>query len=387
MTATVEVKFDGSTWTDITSRVTRVLVRRGRSRQLDTITAGSCVVDLLNNDGELDPNKASGAFFGDLVPQREIRVRVDRGDGTDVDVFNGRIEDFDFNYDEFGLIGRARIFAVDGLARLAATALSAHTPTSQLSGARVTAVLDRSEVSYPSGSARDIDTGLSTLGAFAVAAGTNTLTYLQGVAEAEQGRLFVDRAGVLQFVDRDAAYVTSGAWTLSDVTDANKAPYRSLRAEYGSELLYNRLEVTRESGATQTATDTGSITDYGTRTLRLDGVLVSTDAQALALAQWLVGFYGEPEYRVAEVELDWVTVPSAVQAAASVVDIAQVVDLEFTPPGADPLSVALIVEGVEHSFTPSQHMVRLSLGATDGRAFLTLDDDTFGLLDSNLLAF
>lgn len=387
MTATVEVKFDGTNWTDITSRVTRVQVRRGRSRQLDTITAGSCVVDVLNNDGELDPNKASGAWFGDLVPQREIRVRFDRGDGTDVDVFVGRIEDLDYEYQEFGKFGRARLMATDGLARLAATALSAHTPSAQLSGARVTAVLNRSEVNYPGGAARSIDTGLSTLGAFAVTAGTNTLSYLQSVAEAEQGRLFVDRSGVLQFVDRDATYVTSGAWTLSDQTSASKVPYRSLRAEYGSELLFNRLEVTRQSGATQTATDATSISDYGTRTLRLDGVLVSTDAQALALAQWLVGFYGEPEYRIAEVELDWARVPSGVRSAASVVDIAQVVNLEFTPPGADPLAVALIVEGVEHSFTPSQHIVRLSLGATDGRAFLTLDDDTFGLLDSNLLAF
>ena len=321
------------------------------------------------------------------MPQREIRVRFDRGDGVDVDVFVGRIVDFDYDYDNAGLTGTCTIDAVDGLARLAAASLSAHTPSAQLSGARVTAVLDRTEVSYPSGGARSIDTGLSTLGAYAVDAGTNALTYLQSVAEAEQGRLFVDRTGVLRFVDRDAAYATSGAWTLSDQPAATKVPYLELAAEYGSELLYNRTDATRESGSTQTATDATSIAAYGVRTLTLDSLLVSTDAQALAIAQWLTGRYGEPEYRVVSASFLWAMVPSAVQAAVSVVDIAQVVDFEFTPPGGAAISTALIVEGVEHQFSPDRHLVTLSLGATDGRAFLTLDDDTFGLLDSNLLAF
>jgi hypothetical protein len=47
----------------------------------------------------------------------------------------------------------------------------------------------------------------------------------------------------------------------------------------------------------------------------------------------------------------------------------------------------LIVSGVKHTITPINHIIGFTFESTDGNQYLTLDDDIFGILDQNLLAF
>jgi hypothetical protein len=148
-----------------------------------------------------------------VAPRRKVTVFSDG-----VALFTGRITDIDVSYepnnpDATTENSYVTITAADDFVLLANTFTeSAITPSQELSGTRVTTILDLPEVGYPA--TRDIDTGAATLGGgatFDIDANTNVLTYLQSVATSEQGYFFVAANGDLTFTDRVAASFASPA--------------------------------------------------------------------------------------------------------------------------------------------------------------------------------
>ena len=113
---------------------------------------------------------------------------------------SGAITDLDITYEQPNL-SFATISAADGLYELSRTSLTAFDPVSQLTSARVTAILDRAEVAY-STALRDIATGVATCGTVAYTDNTNTLSALQAVAIAEDGRLLANRKNQIVFDPR-----------------------------------------------------------------------------------------------------------------------------------------------------------------------------------------
>jgi hypothetical protein len=73
----------------------------------------------------------------------------------------------------------ASIVSADGLYELSRTAITAFEPSSQLTSARVSAILDRPEVNF-STALRDISTGVATCGTVAYTDNTNTLGVASG---------------------------------------------------------------------------------------------------------------------------------------------------------------------------------------------------------------
>ena len=145
------------------------------------------------------------------------------------------------NYDLSGL-STAGADCIDGFTQIAQGALSAHTATSQLTGARINAVLDRAEVAWPA-TFRDIDAGSEILQADAVADGTNTLEYLQLVNSSEPGSIFIGKDGAFVFKDRTVAPVSAGQVIFAD--DGSGIKFSGVNVVYGTELLYNYVQVER----------------------------------------------------------------------------------------------------------------------------------------------
>lgn len=380
----VEILFSGdAAYTDVTANVGSIDISRGRSTELDTFQAGSASVVLINNDREFDPLNTSGTYYGKVVPR--IPVKITAGS---TQIFTGYIYDWDFDY-SFPSGGKdvsaAQVSCIDAFSILGEQTLTAFTPTSQASGARVTAVLDRSEVAFPS-ALRSISTGSSTLGEQLVAEGTNVLDYLQQVAASEQGFLFVAGDGKVTFLGRNDVVSTTTAMTFAD--DGTGTKYQEFSVAYGSELLYNRVVTTRSAGSSYTATDSASIAKYLTKTLTLGDLLVSTDAQAKDIGTNLLAKYNEPELRFAEVST---LIESTASAYTNVValEIGKVVSVKKTYKTGAPASVtkSCIVEGISHRITPTSHTVNVQLGTADNRAFLRLDNAVFGRLNNNLLGW
>ena len=366
----------GTVFKDITSRVISATTSRGKNRDLDRFSSGTLNITASNEDRAFDPNYASSPYAGAIVPRREVRVTVDG-----VRVISTTIDDWNYGYSPDGS-SRAEIVATDEFTLLARQVLTAGTATPQLSGARVSAVLDMLSVAWPDDK-RSIDVGESTLGADVFAG--NALQYLQKISDSEQGLLFIAKNGDLVFRDRLDATPTTAS--LTDFTDDGTGiPFTLTAVNYGSELLYNQAVVTSGELSAQADNDRSQVA-YGVTSVELD-TLVSTSAQLQNLADFLVQKYGEPEYRFETISVNLDTVGATYKATCLGLEIGDVVSITFTPNGiGDPIQQYGQIIRISHELEPLRHDMFISVSSLDW-TFLVLDDAVFGKLDSNnALAF
>lgn len=362
----------GDIATDITSDVVSVAMRRGRSRWLDEIQVGTCSFTVRNLNRDYDPTGA-GLYSANIVPGK--RVQIDVGGAP---VFDGVVDDWDLSYT---MDGDATATAVvsDTLSRLGRMKLAAHTATSELSGARVNAVLDRAEVDFPAGQ-RDVDTGLTTLQADTVSEGTDVLTYLKLVARTESGRLFAARNGVLTFRERSAPVPVA---TVEFRDDGSGFPFDELETTVGSELLFNRAVVTRVGGTPQIENNVASQALYDIRTVEQSGLLFDSDLDAESLAEFLVNKYGTPEFRVSALGVNIARLSTVDAVQVSSLELGEVVRVVFSPPGGgSPIDRYGLIEGIEHRVGIDSHRVMFRLSSLQETPFV-LDDVVFGVLDGD----
>ena len=373
---------DGNAFDDVAEFVQSLSIARGRSSQLDQFSAGRCTVTLLNNDRRFDPINELSPYWdaatsrSGFTPRRRIRVTL-----NGLDVYVGRIADIDVNYD-FEL-STVTLTAVDDFVLLANTFTgAAFTPSEQLSGARVESILDLAAVDYPA--TRDISTGVTTLGAYQVDANTNALSYLQACAEAERGYFYVAANGDLTFTNRaDVTFIPSIVTTFTD--GGGGLPYQALDVIYGQELLYNRIQVTRESGTLQTANDLTSQATFGVSTYAIDNVLLASDLQASTLADSLLNQYSEPRYRFDNLRVNTLAFTNLQRDAVNTLELGTVVNVIRTYDSGYPLSVtqSYLIERISHLITPGSHTIEFGLRYADLVNTFLLDDVVFGVLDAD----
>ena len=356
---------DGSTnFVDITEYVTNININRGRSTQLDTFPSSSCTVtaDDRMADRFFDPlNTASSWYSGGTVgiaPRRKFQV-YGGTDGTTA-MFTGFVYDLNMDYEEPNL-STATIVATDGLGQLGQTVLTGFNPSSQLTSARVSAILDRPEVAF-STATRNIETGVATCGTVAYEDATNVLTALQDVATAEGGRLFVDRSGNLNF---DARIAVSFGTALASFGGTAGVPIQSLSNVYGAETVLNRVAVQIDGGtASSVASGTASQAEYGIKTLSLTGVPLDTDAAGSALAASLLSRFQDPVVRFSEMDVLLNALTTAQQATMAGLEIGDILSVSKTFAVGTPATVTqnVVVESIRHSVNPSRHTVTVGLG-------------------------
>lgn len=368
----------GTIFFDITSKVKSFNTRRGKSRQLDKFSTGGAQITLNNNEREFDPEYAASPYYGQIIPRREVRITS----GTAVQYF-GSVDDWNLEYQPNG-DNLAVAVCSDGFRKLAGQALSAHTAVAQTSGARIDAVLDRSEINWPI-ELRNIDTGVQNLGADVVEAETNALTYLQTVEQSEPGHLFIDKSGNIRFIDR-AQGPSSSAIVLAD--DGSGIPYQGMRVVYGSELLYNEINInTVITGGTATASDTASQQIYGVLAFSRTNLLMSTDSAAQDLANFYATLYANPEFRFESVEVVLNDLTADQQNQILGLELGDTVQVKFTP-GKPALSPAIEkyaeVIRLDNSVTQTTHTVSIGFATLDITP-LVLDDSVFGKLNTGVL--
>jgi hypothetical protein len=103
----------------------------------------------------------------------------------------------------------------------------------------------------------------------------------------------------------------------------------------------------------------------------------------------LLGKYRNPVLRFTGLTTQMTALSAAHQAAVLALDLTDIATVQKTFVQGNPSSATqtLIVSGVTHSITPQSHIIGFSFESTDGNQYFTLDDDIFGVLDQNLLAF
>ena len=366
---------------DIAPYVQSLTISRGRSDQFSSFRAGTCTIVLNNNDRRFDPINESSPYWNPLTNSSGVtpRRRVEIASGGNTPLFTGRITDIDIDYDYN--LSTCTITASDDFVLLANTFTGdAFTPSAELSGARVAAILDLPEVNFPAAT-RNIDTGVAALGAYQINANTNAAAYLQRVAEAEQGLFYVAADGTLTFTDRVTSSFAAPVATFSDT--GSDISYTGLATIYGQEFLFNRVQTQTETGAVQTADDATSQTEFGISTLALDGLLLASDGAALTLADKLLSLYKQPEYRFDDLQVLASALDSSDRNLLMSLDMGDVITVTRTFSTGTPASVSddYAIERITHQITPDRHTVTLGLYVADLVNPFVLNDAVFGRLD------
>lgn len=368
----------GAGYKDVTEYVTNIAISRGKNRQLDRFNAGRVSVGFNNRNRYFDPTYASSPYYGQIVPRRDIRVTK-----NGIMQFVGVVDDWNLEYSPDGT-STAETTGYDGFAILAKQTLTGGTATSQLSGARINAVLSDAGVNW-SPSARAIDAGQETLQADVIPVAQDVIGYINTIEQTEPGIFFIDKNGKAVFKDRASQVASSGATILAD--DGTGISYSSIKVNYGSELLYNQAEISRLNGGTAIGNDYTSQASYGIRTYSATGLLHNTDAALANLAAYLVNQYSQPEFRFDEVEIDLTRLNTADQNTILGLEIGSVCRIKFTPNGISPaISKYAEIIAINESSSLTQDIVTLGFQTLDLGLFI-LDDSAFGLLDYNSIGY
>jgi len=342
---------------------------------LDDTAAGGVFNPFASDSPYYDPDNDKPG----LAPMRLVRLYRE----SEL-LFVGRITDFDYG---FGLDGddTVSVRCADDFYLLAQTVTDDTSLSKELSGERIEAILDLTEVNYPTGSARSIATGTVEIGGggdYNLELGQNVLDYLRLVNDAERGRLFIDREGVLVFENRIGNTLSAPVASFHD--DGTNYPYRNVDISFGADKVVNLVYVSTLNNKSGTASDANSQSEYFIQSLAVTSSILDTDAAAQDLADYLLNPQPEPTFTAIEVAFAQLT--DAQRDVVATIDIGDTISIEksfINGATTTQLAQELAVEGVEHYIdTTAGHVVRFYTSPTTIVYELILDDAVYGVLDA-----
>jgi hypothetical protein len=374
----------GELFYDISNRLASVSIKRGKSQALDRIDAGIADITLNNNDRQFDPLYPNSLYYGFLVPRKKVRISA-----NDKPVFFGFIEDLDLNYLPENR-STVSISVSDALSQFTNTGIEDYTPVSQLSGARVNAVLDLPAIGWSS-TERRIDDGNSVMLDADVANGTGALDYLKLVALSEQGNFFIGKDGAVVFQERNTATNAVDLIFTDDLTPSafTKIPFSRVTNVYGSENLYNQITVTNADAIPDEVytEDLVSIGAYGARAYSVSNVLIQDTTELADMANRLLLSYSEPLYRFDSITVELDRLSTVNQNAVLDLEIGDIVQVEFTPNGIPPaISLPCRILGISQQWAVDKKQILFSLETLNYGVFV-LNSDLFGQLDNDRLGY
>ncbi len=381
-------------WTDVTAYATAFSTRRGASRAEGPILrfeAGTCQVTLDNADRRFDPTNLAGPYVSagktQVTPMRAGRI-VATYNGTDYPIFRGYADSWDISYDEPAM-STCVLTATDAtkvLADLDRVALGTAVGAGELSGARVNRILD--SVSWPIGADfRVIAAGDSALQATTM--DRSAWEEIVKVQDSEIGQAYIDAAGRVVFRNRQAnmedprSTVVQGAFG----DGAGELPFEDAQIVYDDEGLANVVRIANVGGIQQTAEDVASQREYLTHSHERTDLLLQTDAEAASYAGFILHQSKEPELRFTSLSILPHDDPDALFPQVLGRDIGDRVRLTRRPPGGGTVTRDAFIVGINHEVGgPNMWRTTWALQSATRWAFITLDDTTLGVLDSNALA-
>lgn len=389
----------GEVLVDVSQYVRDFNTTRGKTRELDRFQAGQATVAFNNSQRIFDPTYESSPYFGQIEPRRQIKISVD-----DITQFEGTIDDWNIQYDPGGN-SIASSIAFDGIANLANITLQNFTPSgsvieskffildnaskgklddtdNQLAGSDGTVTTGRAinsaldNISWPANK-RDLDTGQAIVESNPIENDTIVLEYLQKVATSEPSGVFISKDGDVKFVERNAGFLGDKPFFSDDGTGI---PYSVVSVIFGTELLFNEVLVTN-STTQASATNSDSINLYGKRDVTRETYLDSL-AQLQQLADYLVGKFGEPEFRFEVIEVNLENLDATQRQQMLDLELGDYVQVRFTPNDIPPAIERYgEVISIKSSFSPNREVIEIGLQSVQG-ALIVLDEEAFGKLSS-----
>lgn len=288
--ATDWTEYFNGTYDDVSDDIAEggsITISRGLDSKLAALESGKCSFQLFkpSNRAFYDPNDASsplnnGTVTPGFVPMRPVRVLASNdGWSTTETLFYGFIRTAAYDPDT----GVCTIQAEDLLYWMSRLENPVIGSSSGLSSSDIAGIILDS-FGFTGAAMRSLSTTPALTGLTFSADGTvTTLDLLKAVLDAEQGRMFIDGAGVFHFEDRYARdRRTSSLYTFT-------SELIGVDSRADADTIGNRVTVTRTGGTPQVAQDLTSEHAYGIGDVgSIDTAYLATDAAALDLANLIL---------------------------------------------------------------------------------------------------
>ncbi len=397
----------GSVWVDVTQyAIGQVSISRGRSRETDQYTTGTLSFELYDPTRQFDPANTASPYYPNVAPRTPVAVYL-----AGIQIFGGYVENWDVDY-QLPNWESVKVSASDSFSVLANTYIVNWTAPQQSTGARLSSILALIPPPGFPGSPR-IAAGNTLLQPNIFGAATSggngdvMLDDMQSVSASEWGFLFIDRTGALQFMDRYAIIMQLGAGanyaTFSDVAsdlNAGAFPYTKIGMVSATLLLYNQVNGTRNSNATlssdspvtQQANSATSQAQYLMRAFGMPTLENNTDADVLALCNWVLSLYQQPEIRYDTMTVNIGGIPTTQVQTLAALDIPQVVTVRRTPPGGGTPPVISLLSyidkvGWDFDIPNNTYNMSLAFGSAALQNYFVLNSATYGVLNTSELAY
>ena len=366
---------------DISSDVQRISIRRGRDRMFEEYTPGTCTVQFLDFTGDWNPDNATGPYFGQILPMRQLRISTDYL-GTTYALFTGYVTSWDWEWaDQAATYAIVTVQCVDAFRLLQLSNITTVTGSANkdLPGTRLNLILD--QIGWSAG-LRAIDTGDTELqndpGTLRTALGACQL-----IEQSDLGAFFVAPNGHVTYYSRDTLSLKAvGTATVFD-DDGTDIGYQDIDVNLDETELANQVTIARIGGTNQTVSDATSIDEYFLRSYARTGLMMETNAIALARATSILNYRKTPRVRVDSITLDVSSTSNRVIPALSL-DIGDPIIVNRRMANGSDLDVRITVNGVSHDITPDRWTTRFSTAYPLSTAFI-LDSVQFGILGTNTL--
>jgi hypothetical protein len=353
-------------WYDVTDWALAVQTSRGKDRFEDQMRTGTFAVLLDNQEGLWNPIVGQVGTLPALRPGRWFRLESTTG-GEWEPVFTGYIDSITDEYSSGGFdvntriagYGFAGVLQMDNLPRLS-------TPVGggELTSERVNRILDT--LSPTTWSNREIQTGVATM--LESTLERSNLEEILTAAEAEGGVYFHSKESYPVFKARDWLVTDPRSTTVQARIGGPISQIHPLQfgVDWSAQRIYNDVQLAREGGVEQRATEQASIDRYFRRTFRRTGYQNDSDADVLALAERFLGAFAWDRIRVETADL-W---PRDNAEAATALEL-EIGDL----------AEVTVSTGAGWAYTTRAHIFRIDhmLTASDWRMELRLDDAQTGI--------
>jgi hypothetical protein len=342
-------------WHDITDRTIGVSIERGRQRWTDRIGASSCSVTVDNADGWITWNSDQLGNI-DAAPGRLVRVRLMTPDGITHDLWRGFLEGVADDYTPSAR-PQAVLVCQDAIAQVAHVDLPERTPegAGETSDARVNRILDNAD--WPA-AWRTLDAGQVTMQATNLA--RQLADELGITADSEGGIVYAGTDGNVTFRNRDWLRLASYASTVQQVIGAPgsvcASAYRVVRS---GDDIRNDVQIGRAGSTPQRVVNLDSVALYRRRAFSRTDLICESDAQALLIAQRLIGSRATSTVRLAELVVP--TVDQASTTFVASVDYGWRLTVNWSDGAGESWTRTVHVMGVRHDITPSGWICNLAV--------------------------
>jgi len=208
---------------------------------------------------------------------------------------------------------------------------------------------------------------------------SNLVAEMQTVNNSEDGDLFVTRAGVIKFTDRNYVYTNTSSNTSQATFASGSIPFEpSVQINYDAAAIRNDITVTFSGGGQTSTTNSASVSAYGTNAMNT-GTQLSTQAQAVTLAAYQATVNGQLLTNISPVSVG-VTAATANWTTLLQLELLDRYTLTVQPPTGNSISQAELINRIEHRIVPGQWQMTVD-GSARYTAWFILDKSSLNGTD------